>query len=179
MNALPIPSKMSPTPTSNKFEALVDSEEEENDEDDMLRALHQISSNVRVGPKQSQKQRKANSAPSPLTKSQIAAIAQQVKSGEIDLPSLRLYSNREFDCVWALIDSGAGRPCARKAKHFAGVNSPMSPSNVKLSTATGQEVKSGGVFTVECKTTEGNTTIQEFEGHRCRHAHCICVIAVG
>ena len=163
LNALPIPSRMSPTPTSNKFEALVDLEEEENDEDDMLKALHQISNNVHVGPKQSQKQRKANAAPSPLTKSKIAVIAQQVKSGEIDLPSLRLHNNHEYECVWALIDSGAGRPCARKAKHFAGVNSPMAPSKVRLSTATGQEVKSGGVFTVECKTTEGNTIIQEFE----------------
>ena len=39
----------------------------------------------------------------------------------------------------------------------------MSPAKVRLTTATSQEIKSGGVFAVECKTAEGNTIIQEFE----------------
>ena len=163
LKALSIPPPTDSTPVCTNFEALAEVDEEENDEDDMIKALQQISSNITVGPKKSQKQKKATAAPSPLTRRKIAAIAEQVKSGEISLPSLRLHNNGDYECVWALVDSGAGRPCARKNKHFVNVDATMVPSKVRLTTATGQEVKSGGVFKVECKTAEGNTIIQEFE----------------
>ena len=160
---MPLPSRTEPTKISNKFSAL-DDDHETDDEGDMLRALQQLSPNIQVGPKPSQRQRKAQKSTQGLTKHKIAALAEQVKSGEISLPSLDLDNDDDdYEAVWALVDSGAGRPCANKKKHFPDVGSPLTPSKVKLSTATAEEVQSRGVFTVRCVTDEGNVIEQEFE----------------
>ena len=158
-----MPPHVKPTHTSNKFSALDDDDGERDDEDDMLRALQQLSPNVQVGRKPSQRQRKAQNSPQTLTKHKIAALAEQVRSGEISLPSLDLDNDAEYEAIWALVDSGAGRPCANRQKHFPNNTSPLIPSRVRLSTATAEEVRSRGVFKVKCMTVEGNAIEQEFE----------------
>ena len=151
-----------PTKISNKYGALAE-EDNGDDEDDMVKALQQISPHVHVGPKLSQRQKKSQPSTTKLTQHKIAAIARQVNSGEMLLPSLDLDNNDDYNCVWALMDSGAGRPCANKKKHFPEVTTPSAPSKVKLSTATSEEVLSRGVFKVQFVTAEGNVIEQEFE----------------
>ena len=68
LKALSIPPPTDSTPVCNIVEALAEVDEEENDEDDMIKALQQIRSNITVGPKKSQKQKKATAAPSPLNR---------------------------------------------------------------------------------------------------------------
>ena len=80
-----------------------------------MNALQELTPNIRIGPKVPQKQHKVSSA---LSKSEIASIARQVANGTIDLPSLDLESNQDYEAVWALVDSGAGKSCANKSKHF-------------------------------------------------------------
>ena len=93
----------------------------------------------------------------------MARIAQQVKSGEIDLPSLDLESDAGYDCVWALVDSGAGRPCATRANHFPNAIGNNEPPRTRMATATGKEIESDGVFKVEALSPEGKVITQEFE----------------
>ena len=163
LKAMPMPVRVPPTPTSNKFSALDDDNDEKDDEEDMLRALQQLSPNIQVGQKLSQRQRKTQNSSPTLTKHKIAALAEQVRTGEISLPSIDLDNDNDYEAVWALVDSGAGRPCANRRKHFPDSTSPMIPSKVRLSTATAEEVKSRGVFKVKCMTAEGNPIEQEFE----------------
>ena len=161
MKVMPLPMTHQPQATSNKFSAL---DEETDDEGDMLRALQQLSPNIQAGQKASQRQRNNAKPPQKLTKHRIAARAEQVKSGDISLPSLDLDNDGDYEAIWApLMDSGAGRPCANKKKHFPNINEPMTPSKVTLPTATAEEVRSRGMFTVKCMSGEGNFIDQEFE----------------
>ena len=144
-------------PISNSFDGL--SEDDQDDEDEVMAALQQLTPHVTSGPKLSQAQRKAKS----YTKKQIADIARKVQSGEIDLPDLDLESNETYEAVWALVDSGAGKSCARKAKHFSNIKTPNKPSQAKMATANGQELKSRGTFTVNALSKEGQAISAEFE----------------
>ena len=152
-----LPSLSSPCcPISNKFEAL----EEDNDEDDVMVALQQLTPKVRVGPKIPQKQMKKGRT---LSKQQVSKIAQQIKDGIIQLPDLNLESNEDFAAVWALVDSGAGKSCANKAKHFPFVETANRPSNARMATANGHELKSRGTFSVQALTAEGQMIKPDFE----------------
>ena len=151
LKSLPIPI----APISNSFEEL-----EEDDEDEVLAALKQLTHNVKIGPKIPQSQLRRNQA---MSKKQVNQIAQQVRSGDIALPDLDLASNAEYEAVWALVDSGAGKSCANKARHFPHVQSSNQPSQVRMATANGQELKSRGTFTVHGQTSEGQTVVPKFE----------------
>ena len=67
----------------NSFEELLDddgSEDEEGDDEQMLKALQQIASKVSTGPKVSEKQKKTL-RPKPIDRRTVATIAQQVRKG--------------------------------------------------------------------------------------------------
>ena len=142
---------------SNKFSEL---EEDDDDENDMMTALQQLTSKIQVGAKVPQKQRKSTRS---LSHQQISKIARQVQQGIIDLPSLDLESNEDYEAVWALVDSGAGKSCANKSKHIAHVRTPNRPSRARMATANGQELKSRGTFTVHGFTSEGQKISPDFE----------------
>ena len=147
----------------NSFQALFDSDDFDDDEDDagVLNALKQISSKITIGPKKSQKIRKNLSRP--LDKRTIASIAKQVRDGKLDLPDLTLDSNDQYDAVWALVDSGAARSCARRKQHFPNTITHLKPSAVRMATASGEELKSRGCFKLEARSAEGHRIVQTFE----------------
>ena len=133
----------------------------EDDGSEVLGALEKLTPKVNVGPKVSQRTRKSQIQP--LTKARIAHIARQVKSGEIQLPEIKLEDNSEYEYFWALLDSCAGRSCAKKAKHFPKVKIPNSPSSVRMSTANRNELHSRGTFQINARTSEGHVISPTFE----------------
>ena len=86
-----------------------------------------------------------------------------MKNGDIDLPSLDLASNSEYEAVWALVDSGAGKSCANRAKHFTHLRTKNKISDARMATASGQELKSRGTFEVQARTSEGQVLCPKFE----------------
>ena len=98
-----------------------------------------------------------------MSKRQIAKIADQVKKGEIDLPSLDLECNDDYEAVWALVDSGAGKSVANKSKHFKHVATKNQPSQARMATANGTELRSRGTFKVHAQTVEGQVLCPRFE----------------
>ena len=99
----------------------------------------------------------------PTDKSTIASIAKQVREGTLDLQDLELEPNSDYDPVWALVDSGAARSCARRKTHFPNTLTHLEPSTVRMATASGEELKSRGCFRLEAKSAEGNSIVQTFE----------------
>ena len=152
LKSLPIPI----APVSNSFYALG----EDDDEEEVMAALQQLTPNIRIGSKTNQKQAKASQK---LSKRQIAKIADQVKKGEIDLPSLDLECNSDYEAVWALVDSGAGKSVANKSKHFKHVATKNQPSQSRMATANGTELRSRGTFKVHAQTVEGQELCPNFE----------------
>ena len=144
-------------PISNNFAAL---DAEDGDENEVMAALQQLTSNVRIGAKVPQKQMRKEQA---LSKQQISKIAQQVRDGILDLPSLDLETNDEYAAVWALIDSGAGKSCANKSKHFPFIKTANRPSQARMATANGHELKSRGTFSLSALTVEGQEIQPNFE----------------
>jgi hypothetical protein len=144
----------------NPFAPIFD--DEDDDEDKIVEALKHISSNVTVGPKMSQKQKKAISSSS-LDRKDIAKIAKLVRSGSLGLPELDLDSNSEYYSAWALVDSGAARSCAKRRAHFLHTTTELRPSHVKMATASGEELVSRGCFDLEALSIEGNPISQTFE----------------
>ena len=151
LKSLPIPI----APVSNSFSAIG-----EDDEEEVMAALQQLTPNIRVGPKIPQKQAKGSQK---LSKQQIAKIADQVRKGEIELPSLDLACNSDYEAVWALVDSGAGKSVANKSKHFKHVATKNQPSASRMATANGTELKSRGTFKVQAQTVEGQKLSPTFE----------------
>ena len=147
-----------PISLQNAFQDLTDVDEHD-DEDEVLEALKQLTSKVQVGPKPSQQQRRQKG----LSKARIAHIAREVNEGRIHLPDLNLDNDGDYEAIWALVDSGAGRSCARKSQHVSGLSVKNEPSDVRMSTASGQELRSRGKFKVQAITAEGNSLTPEFE----------------
>ena len=150
----------------NSFAGLFDEDHMDEDEDDeaaMVNALNHISSRVTIGPKPSQKAGKKNGTIKPLDRSTIASIAKQVREGKFALPDLDLHSNAEYEAIWALVDSGAARSCARRQEHFGNTHTQLKPSSVRMATANGEELKSRGCFKLKAYSAEGNLISQTFE----------------
>ena len=145
----------------NSFAALFDNEYED-DESQILDALKHISSNITYGPKVTQKDRKA-AKKKILSKKTVAHLARLINAGKLDLPDLNLESNDDFEAVWALVDSGAARSCARRKSHFGRTITHLQPSTVKMATANGEELKSRGCFQLDALSAEGNKVSQTFE----------------
>ena len=159
-NALPLCGSYS---HPNSFAALVDNGTHDDDDDDieMLNALSKLSSKITSGPKISQKKRVQRNQP--MDKRSIASIAKQVREGKFNLPDLQLENNSDYDAGWALVDSGAGRSCAKRRVHFPNANTEITPSTVRMATANGEELKSRGCFKLDVLTAEGHTISQTFE----------------
>ena len=146
----------------NSFAALFDNDDDDDDDESkVLDALKHISSSVTYGPKVTQKERKA--AKKTLNKKTIAHLSRLVKSGKLNLPDLDLESNEEFEAIWALVDSGAARSCAKRDNHFGRTVTHLQPSSVKMATASGEELKSRGCFRLDALSVEGNQISQTFE----------------
>ena len=136
-------------------------DDSDDNESEVLEALRQLTPKVQVGPKIPQKQKKTQNQP--LSRAHVAHIAKQVKNGKISLPEIDVQHNSEYEAVWALLDSGAGKSCAKKNKHFAKLKVNNSPSKVKMSTADGRELRSRGTFKLDAVTAEGNAIQPNFE----------------
>ena len=149
---------------SNAFSELFDADNYNDDDDEeaqILDAIKQLSSKITVGPKLSQEQRKSQRAS--LQKCTVAQIAKLVRDGKLDLPNLDLDGDADYEAVWALVDSGAARSCARRQIHFGHTATHLTPSSVRMATASGEELKSRGCFRLEAVTAEGNAVVQTFE----------------
>ena len=118
---------------------------------------------VRVGPKSSQKSTKNGLKRQKLDNAKIAHIAAQIRKGEIQLPDLDLENNDEYTAIWALVDSGAGKSCAHRDKHFPHIKGENLPSKTRMTTASGEELRSRGVFRVNALSAEGHQISQNFE----------------
>ena len=143
---------------ANPFQAIFD--ESDDDEAQVLNAIKQFSAKVTVGPKLSQKERKAQR---PIDKYSVSQIAKLVRSGKLNLPDLELESNENYEAVWALVDSGAARSVARRKTHFPQTVTHLEPSSVRMATASGEELKSRGCFKLSALSSEGNAIVQTFE----------------
>ena len=93
----------------------------------------------------------------------IAQIAHKVKIGKISLPDLDLENNEDFAAVWALVDSGAGKSCADKEKHFPFLKCENTKSGTRMSMADGTELPSRGNFLLPAISSEGHDLSQTFE----------------
>ena len=71
------------------FDAVNYNDDEDGDEH-MLKALKNLTPNVRVGPKVSQKQKVNSGQPKPMNRQQNASIAKQVRDGHYNLPDLQI-----------------------------------------------------------------------------------------
>ena len=129
----------------------------------MLKALKELTPHVSVGPKTSQKRRATGGRVKPINRRTIASIAKRVRDGHYNLPDLQLDSNSEFEAVWALVDSGAGRYCAKRREHFPNTRTDLKASAVRMATANGEELKSRGCFKLEVLSSEGNILTKTFE----------------
>ena len=137
-------------------------DDEDDDEEKVVQALKHISSKIAVGPKMSQKQKRSLSTPI-LDKKNIAHLAKLVRTGEMGLPDLNLDSNTDYEEAWALVDSGAAKSCAKRKGHFLNTETHLRPSNVRMATASGEELPSRGCFDLHALTAEGNQLSQTFE----------------
>ena len=108
-------------------------------------------------------QKDRNVAKKTLNKQTVAQMSKLVKSGKLHLPDLDLESNDEYEAVWALVDSGAARSCARREGHFGRTVTHLQPSSVKMATTSGEELKSRGCFQLDALSVEGNKISQTFE----------------
>ena len=153
-----IPPRPIATSIQNKYQSLGDGDGDSDDQDesDVLAALAQISSNVSYAkPKP-----KPNSQSKGMTMAKISAIAKQVSSGAIRLPDLNLDNNDEYECCWALVDSGAGVNVAKDDQFVDGVDVEAPP--VILSTADGALLPNSGAMKVTTRSKEGITVERTF-----------------
>ena len=140
-----------PVSTENKYGPL-SSADEYDDEHEVVKALAQLTTNIKVQrPKKSKKG---------LSMTQISAIAHQINIGKIKLPDLDLDNDKDYECVWALVDSGAGVNVAR-GDQFSCAEDVEAPS-VFLTTANGEHMPNSGAMRVQTMSREGITTKRTF-----------------
>ena len=125
----------------------------------MVKALSEIAT-VKIGPKIPQKRRRTNK---PIDQRTVSSIARKVRDGHFNLPDLELDANEGYTASWALVDSGAGRSCAKRKGHYGNAASTLRPSSVKMATANGERLNSRGCFDMQLMTQEGNIINQTFE----------------
>ena len=112
--APPIIPKSPPTATRNRYDDLTDSDDEVSE---VVNALAQLASTVQLGvdKAKSQSKRKSKRNHRGLDLAHMKSVAQQVINGDVKLPDLNMEdTNSEYDCCWALVDSGAGVICATR-----------------------------------------------------------------
>ena len=155
--------------TSNSFSALSeDNDDVEDDEEEVVAALHQISRSVTVGKKPSQKQRKTARSPDPVSRTKIMKIVASLKNGTMQFPELvdECEDDRDFDHVWALMDSGSFVNIANHSKHFP--NSKLRPSELqrqgnRCAAANGSEIAMKEEMVVKAYTDNGDKAQVTFQ----------------
>lgn len=145
----------------NQFEVFTGAMSDNDDEDEVMMALQQLTSKITVGPKPSQKQRKKKVQPKPLSPEVIATIVAALKSGDLTLKDLDSTPCTDDDLVeiYALVDSGAGAHTANAAKHFPGAmvtESAAQRAGVKYITANEEEITNDGEMSIPAITEHGD-----------------------
>ena len=140
-----------PVSTKNTYAPLSD-EDEYDDEHEVVKALAPLTTNVKV-----QRPKKSKNG---LSITQISAIARQESTGKIKLPDLDLDNNDEYECVWALVDSGAGVNVA-KGDQFECAEDVEAPP-VFLTTANCEHMPNSGAMKVQTMSKEGIVTDRTF-----------------
>ena len=146
-----------PTATGNRYEGLTDDDDSE--ESEVVKALAQLTSHVKLGSEkamsQSDRKRSAHAVygTSPKNRAHIKSVVRQVLNGEISLPNLDLENDADYECVWALVDSGAGVNCGTK-KQFPGAV-PTDAPEISLTTADGKLMRNQGAMKITTRSTEG------------------------
>ena len=143
------------TPITNKFDALGgdDDDDDDDDKESLVNTLNAMTSNVRLGSDKIQSQRARKNKPPALDAASLDAIAQKIKTGEIQLPDVDLETNDEYDDVWALVDSGAGANVARR-NHFPNFR-PVKAPKVSLTIANGDVMQNQGAGEVTSFSRDG------------------------
>ena len=158
--AIPRPPKSPPTQILNRYNALDDDTEDE-DESEVFKALAQISSNVQLKSERNQPQKaKKSIGKKGMDMARIIAVANMISKGEIQLPDIQFDSNEEYECCWALVDSGAGVNCARRSQFPNAV--PVEAPQVLLTTANGEPMENRGAMKVVTVSKEGVTRERVF-----------------
>ena len=143
-----------PVETNNKFSALHDQDSDDDDENDVVKALASLTSNVQLASDKARSQRERRSKnPRGKRLSHLNAIARKVKSGEITLPDLDLEHDEEWDYVWTMVDSGAGANVARR-EHFKH-SQPVKAPKISLTVANGEVLPNKGARAVTCYDRAG------------------------
>ena len=143
--------KFKPTVTKNSFASLSDGTDDE-DEAEVVKAFSQLTSNVRRASDRSKPQHRSNQG---LDMTRIHALAKQMRDGTLNLPDLELDSNEEYECIWALVDTGAGVNCASQQQFPDAV--PVDAPDVLLTTASGDPLPNAGAMKVVTRSKEGVT----------------------
>ena len=152
-----------PTVTKNKFRALGDFSSDDEDESEVLKALAALTPNVSKSSARSMSQRAKKGQPKTAQTpdfARLCAIARDVKAGRIHLPNVDLETNDEYNCLWALVDSGAGANVARK-NHFPDAV-PIDAPSITLSTASGGSLPNDGAHLVHTVHRDGTRIARKF-----------------
>ena len=149
---------MTPVATSNKFSAFED--ESDDDEDEVMQALNAITPNVQRASDKKLPQRVRRAKSKPMTLARINSIARKVKTGEIQLPTIDLEENEEYESRWCMVDSGAGANVAKKEDlpHSVKVKAP----SISLTIANGTVMPNNGARSVDCYDKSGKKTTRVF-----------------
>ena len=152
MSSAPAPPRLPrspPTATRNRYDDLTDSDDAESE---AVKALAQLISHVQLKSDQSQGRRKSKRDNGEIATAHIKSVAEQVLNGKIRLPDLSLDTSSEYDCYWALVDSGADVNCATR-KQFPNSTSCDVPL-ITLTNADGKKMKNQGAMKMLTKSKE-------------------------
>ena len=148
----------SEVPVSNRFDGFNTDEESEDEEQEVLKALSQISAKVSKG-LISQRERRARPLPA-LDTAHLKKVAQQVQEGIIKLPQIDLKDDESYHYVWALMDSGAGANVARRDQ-LPG-SEPVAAPPIALTVASGDTLPNRGARKVTFINPDGSTRTRIF-----------------
>ena len=140
--------------TSNEFEAFESEvDDDDDDEEAIMQSLNALTSNVNLASDKSRSQKAKRQRPKPMDMAYLTVIAQKVKSGDISLPDIDLETDEEYDCAWALVDSGAGANVARRS-HFPNFR-PVQAPRISLTVANGEVMENNGAGEVTSYSRDG------------------------
>ena len=150
-----------PIRTHNNFKIFEsETDDDEDDEDSVVRSLHALTPNVHLARDQARSQKEKRNRSKPMDMNYLKLIARQVKSGEINLPDVDLDADEDFEYVWALVDSGAGANVARR-KHFSNFQDVEAPT-ISLTIANGETMANTGAGEVITHSRDGKATKRLF-----------------
>ena len=128
----------------------------------MIQALSDLAAGkIQIGAKKSQQARKGKK---PYTFKQIAAIADNINKGKIQLPDITLDSNEEWEALWALVDAGSSVDVADMERDFPGAKVKEPQAGEKdFAAANGSKVRNLGSATIRAKTVEGDDITSDWK----------------